>query len=212
MNCSCKNCYDQTFDLRRARKELDNYLTNGPKKSTRYLLGPLQERIIPEDSLLDIGGGVGALILELLEHGVDEISYIDISDAYSLVFKEQLEARAMENKIKVITGDFTEHHSDLPAADVVTLDKVICCYENFGDLLNLSLQKTRRLFAYTIPMDVWWVKSVHWIEDTFKKMIGSRLRTHIHPVAEIKRLVLASGFKKDYQKSHAGWLTAVYIK
>ena len=84
--------------------------------------------------------------------------------------------------------------------------------ENFGILLDLSLSKAQKMIAYTIPMDVWWVRCVHWIQDSFKKLTGSGLRTHIHPVAEIERLVIDNGFKKDYQKSHAGWLTAVYIK
>ena len=212
MKACCRNSYNHTFDLKRARKELDKYLTSGPKKTTQHLLDHLTAKITAEHSLLDIGGGVGALPMELLERGIDRISYIDISDAYTQIFREQMQAMALDDKVLMLTGDFIEHHEALPAADIVTMDKVICCYENFGALLNLSLQKARKLFAYTIPMDVWWVKSVHWIEDSYKKLVGSHLRTYIHPVQEIEELVVKAGFTKDYEKTHMGWLTAVYCK
>ena len=212
MDHCCQNSYDHTFNKKRAQKELNEYMVRGPRKSTRYLLDPLRKRVTAESSILDIGGGVGALVWELLEQGVEKISYIDISEAYSSVFREQLTARAMDKKIQVVTGDFTEQHHLLPQVDIITLDKVICCYEHFDRLVGLSIQKAQRMIAYTVPMDTWWVKAVHWIEVVFKKIFRSGLTTYIHPVNEIEKLVLAAGFKKDYQKSNMGWLTVVYSK
>jgi len=211
MDFCCKTTYDTTFDLKRANKEMTQYLKTGPKKSTKYLLKPLQEWIQVEDSLLDIGSGVGALIWELLENGIDHVHYIEISDAYSKVFKEQVASKALEKQVNILTGDFTEHHPSLPQVDVVTMDKVICCYQDYRPLVKLSLQKARKVYAYTILRDIWWVKAVNKVESLIKSFTNY-LRTHIHPTAEIEEMVVSQGFKKIYQKSHREWLTVIYTK
>ncbi len=211
MNSCCKITYNNTFDLKQARKEMAQYLKSGPKKSTKYLLKPLRERALVEGSLLDIGGGVGALIWELLENEIDHVYYIEISDAYSKVFKEQVVSRSVEKKVNILTGDFTEHHRSLPQVDVVTMDKVICCYQDYRPLVKLSLQKARKVYAYTIPRDIWWVKAVNKVESLIKSFTNY-LRTHIHPTAEIEEMVVSQGFTKIYQKTHREWLTVIYSK
>jgi magnesium-protoporphyrin O-methyltransferase len=211
MDSCCKTTYDTTFDLKRARKEMVQYLKTGPKKSTKYLLEPLRERVQVEGSLLDIGSGVGALIWELLGNGINQAYYIEISDAYSEAFKERVVAKSMEKQVNILTGDFTEHHPNLPDVDVVTMDKVICCYQDYRPLVKLSLKKARKLYAYTIPRDLWWVKAVNKVESLIK-YFGNYLRTHIHPTAEIEEMVVSQGFRKIYQKTHREWLTVIYSK
>ena len=199
MDSCCKTTYNTTFDLKRAKKEMAQYLKTGPKKSTKYLLEPLQERVQVEGSLLDIGSGVGALIWELLDNGIDHAYYIEISDAYSEAFKEQVVAKSIEKQVNILTGDFTELHPSLPDVDVVTMDKVICCYQDYRPLVKLSLQKAKKVYAYTIPRDLWWVKAVNKVESLIKSF-SNYLRTHIHPTAEIEEMVLSQGFRKIYQK------------
>ena len=192
MDSCCKITYDATFDLKRAKKEMAQYLKTGPKKSTKYLLEPLQERVQVEGSLLDIGSGVGALIWELLDNGIDHAYYIEISDAYSEAFKEQIVAKSMEKQVNILTGDFTELHPNFPDVDVVTMDKVICCYQDYRPLVKLSLQKARKVYAYTIPRDLWWVKVVNKVESLIKSF-SNYLRTHIHPTAEIEEMGSVTG-------------------
>jgi len=211
MDSCCKTTYNHTFDLKQADSEMAQYFKTGPKKSTKYLLRPLQVHVQVGSSLLDIGGGVGALIWELLDNGIDQAYYIEISDAYSKVFKQQVVSRSMEKKMNILTGDFTEHHESLPQVDVVTMDKVICCYQDYRPLVKLSLQKARKLYAYTIPRDLWWVKAVNKVESLIKSF-SNYLQTHIHPTAEIEEMVVSYGFRKIYQKSHREWLTVIYSK
>ena len=121
-----------------------------------------------------------------------------------------MKARSYENQIQVEMGDFTELHKGLPKADIVTLDKVICCYHDYKPLVELSLQKCKRLYAYTIPRNVWWVKAIHGVEVMIKSFKKNSLRTIIHPASDIEQKVISAGFKKIYQKFNREWLTVLY--
>ncbi len=212
MNSCCKSTYDTTFDLKRAKKEMAQYLKTGPKKSTHYLIDPLKDQDLSSNSLLDIGGGTGAIILELFGKEIDRAYYLEISDAYSAVFRDQVVLRSLEENIEIQTGDLTENHQKLPRVDVVTMDKVICCYEDYQQLVKLSLQKAVKLYAYTIPLDVWWVKAINSVAEFIKSLFTNQLPTHVHPVGKIEEMVMAQGFRKIYQKSHREWLTVIYSK
>ena len=198
--------------MRLAQKEMDQYLKDGPKKSTRWLLEPLMNSIEEGDSVLDIGGGVGALILELQKKNIGSCYYVDISESYSAVFRHEVSNKLLTDKIHIHTGDFTKKHPLMPQTDVVALDKVLCCYQDFQVLLDLSLGKAKKILAYTVPDSVWWVKAIHSIEITFKRFFTKKLITFIHSVDQMESAVIEKGFRKVFQQRHAGWLTVVYSK
>ena len=210
MDSCCKTGYDKTFGMKRAQKEMERYLRKGPKKSTRWLLESIEPRVQHGDTVLDIGGGVGAFIMELQKQGVGTSYYMDISESYSAVFRHEVGKQRIDDSIQIHTGDFTEKHHLIPETDIVALDKVLCCYHDYQQLLSLALQKTRRILAYTIPDDVWWVRYTHQVETWFKTWFTNYLITYIHPVAQLESLVLDQRFHKIYEKSHNGWLTVVY--
>lgn len=210
MESCCNHQYHHSFGMKKAQKEMEHYFRKGPKKSTRWLLEPMLERVQQDDSVLDIGGGVGALLMELQKQGIGMSYYVDISENYSAVFQHEVSNQSLSNSIHIHTGDFTEKHHLIPQTDIVALDKVLCCYQDFKHLLSLSLQKARRVIAYTVPDDVWWVRYIHQIETTLKRRFTKHLITYIHPVDKMESLVIAEGFRKVFQKKHTGWLTVVF--
>jgi len=210
MDSCCQLAYSNTFDSKRANKEMNDYLSIGPKKSTNYLLEPLRAHVTPKDSLMDIGSGVGAVIWELLDAGINKATYLDISPGYSQVFKDQINLRGMEKQIQVETGDFAELYKNINPSDIVTLDKVICCYQDYQPLVSLSSKKCKRLYAYTIPRNVWWVKAVNGIGAILKSFHKNHLQSLVHSTTKIEELVLDEGFNKIFENSNREWLTVIY--
>jgi len=198
--------------MRKAQKEMERYLKRGPKKSTRWLLEPVLERVNEGDSVLDIGGGVGALLLELQKLSIGDSYYMDISESYTAVFLQEVCEKSLKHKINIHAGDFTEKHHLIPQADIVTLDKVLCCYQDFNHLLTLSLHKTRKMLAYTVPDNVWWVHSINRLQTSLKGLFTRQLVTYVHPIDKMEAVAVAQGFHKVFQKKHTGWLTVVYCK
>ena len=64
----CSQCMgaDKFFNDKFARKELKRYRRRGPVRATLRLIQAIKDHDIRESSLLDIGGGIGVIQLELL--------------------------------------------------------------------------------------------------------------------------------------------------
>ena len=79
--CQCKGI-ETVFNEREARGKLKAYRKNGPAKTTRMLIEALEKQGVEGMTLLDIGGGVGAIQQELLRDGVERATAVDASSAW----------------------------------------------------------------------------------------------------------------------------------
>lgn len=208
MNCCCQASYDNVFDVKRAKKELETYRQKGVKKNTAPLLRGLKGLPIEGSSLLDIGGGAGIITFELLKKGLKKSTQIDISHAYVCVINEEIERLSIPN-FSASQGDFVENHQDIDTVDLVTLDKVICCYEDYRALVQKSTSLCHRWYAISIPKDNIWVKMTHRLANWFLRWRWG-FDSFIHPVEKINALVEEAGFTKISESRRLQWLYVVY--
>lgn len=211
-NTCCQPVYDVMFNQQKAEKELNDYLRTGVKKSSRPIIKALQKLPLAEKTLLDIGGGFGVITFELLKRNVKKSTHVDISNAYIKTFLAEAKRQSIIDKIRSLQGDFIKVSDQVDHADLVTLDKVICCYQDYNGLVRASVSKANQWYVYTIPRSVWWVKLVHGLETLYNKIRGDAFRSYIHPTDVIENLVLKSGFKKIHQHYQREWLVAVFEK
>jgi 16S rRNA G966 N2-methylase RsmD len=209
MSDCCQPAYDSIFDQSTAKKQLARYRKKGVKRSSRLMLKALEDLPL-EGRLLDIGGGVGALSFELLQKGMHHTTHVDISQAYSKTFQEEIDRLEMEEQAQRIQGDFLDVHPLVNAVDLVVLDKVICCYENFAELIEHSTAKSQRWYACTIPRDKWWVKAVNGFGMWMQRLRNHPFRSYVHPVSEIERLIGKAGFSKVRERKSREWMTLVW--
>ncbi len=113
------------FDRRMAARQLEQYRRRGPLRSTRLLLEALKAQGVEGLTLLDIGGGVGAVQHELLKAGAAKAVSVDAASAYLEVAKHESERRGLAERVTYHHGDFVALAESLEPADVVTLDRVI---------------------------------------------------------------------------------------
>ena len=208
----CNQNYDGIFNHKMAKNLLKKYKRRGVRKSSRQLVNKLKEYHWKGASLLDIGGGIGVLFFELVPKGMERVLNIDISQAFNTVFQQEAKDRGVEKRIAFKVGDFLNFKDELGTYDLVTLDKVICCYPDYKGLVEHSVQKAARFYAYVIPRDTWWVKVVHAIGQGLMDLFQQKFRTYIHPSQAIEHIVLGHGFKKIYEVPHREWMTVVYEK
>ena len=211
---SCQGCcgFDDTFNARLAKKELKQYLKSGPSKTTRKLLEKLEKTSIAGKSLMDIGGGIGAIQFELFKKGLKSAASVDASPAYLESSKKAAQNLSLEDKITYEQGDFVDIASSLNHADITTLDKVICCYENYEDLVKLSVQKTNQVYGIILPRDVWWVRSVNAIGNWFRNITRSKFKSYVHSMSAIEDIIFQNGFQRLYEENHLQWTISVYGK
>src|SRR5436190_21023723 len=151
MPCNCCQITDNTFGEEEAKANLKDYRRRGPAKQTRLILEAVRSLGLKDASLLDVGGGIGTIHHELLKDIVREATHVDASSAYLKVATSEAKRLGHSEQVKFIHADFTEVAADLPQVDVVTLDRVVCCYPDFRRLLKSAAAKSRTAIALTYP-------------------------------------------------------------
>jgi magnesium-protoporphyrin O-methyltransferase len=158
MPCSCCEITDQAFGEEHALAEVKEYRGHGPAAQTRLILEALRSLGLKDASLLDIGGGVGAIHHELLEDTARRAIHVDASSAYLQAAREEAARRGHAERVQFIHADFTEVATGLPQAELVTLDRVVCCYPDFRGLLKAAAGRSRDALAITYPRQTWYVR------------------------------------------------------
>jgi SAM-dependent methyltransferase len=209
--CQCQGI-ENMFDEKTARRELKKYHKKGPVKTTRMLLEAIREKGVKGLEFLDIGGGIGAIQNDLLNGGVSNGTNIDASRAYIEVAKEEAKKNGYYGKVKFKYGDFTTIATDEDSADIVTLDKVICCYDEMTSLVKMSSKLARKMYAVVYPRDVWWVKLAQPILNVYPKIKGSPFRVFIHPTKKVEEIIIKNGFQRTFYKTTFAWQVAVFTK
>ena len=212
MHQCCVDSYDLEFDEEHAQNDLQHYKLIGLKKNSRPLVHLLGRLDLLGMNLLDIGGGVGTVTFELFKEGIKSAIHIDISSAHVRAFREESANRSLSDQTTSYVGDFMDLHEKIDQVDIVTLDKVICCYLNYEDLIRLSLKKAIKWYAFVIPRDIWWVKLVHYIETKWRKLRGKHFETYIHPISQIESIIKEEGFHLHQESFQREWYYAIYKK
>jgi magnesium-protoporphyrin O-methyltransferase len=192
---TCPHCLDLPgmFDRKLAAFELKRYRRKGPAKTTRMLLDALVGQGVRGSTVLDIGGGVGAVQLELLAAGAERAVNADASPAYHAVAREEAERRGKLDRIEFHLGDFVEMAPALPAMDVVTLDKVICCYPDMGALVEASAAHTRGLWGAVFPRERAGVRLAFRLVNLWQRLRRRAFRVYVHPTARVEEALRGQG-------------------
>jgi magnesium-protoporphyrin O-methyltransferase len=161
-------------------------------------------------TLLDIGGGVGTVQLELLRAGATEVTSIEASTAYVQVARQLAAEASLDQRITYIHGDFVTLADRIPEADIVTLDRVVCCYDDVEALVSLSAAKARKLYALVYPRTEWWVRLALFFENLGCRLRGSPFRAFVHPTELVDRLLRTAGLQLIHHDNTFSWQVVVY--
>lgn len=214
MSC-CDHCKaaDSHFGLEAARGDVERYRRHGPDPPTRHMLESI--RTSPSENLeggclLDIGAGIGVIHHELLGDSITRATHVEAASAYVRVAREEDERQGVEERVDYVVGDAVELSDDLPAADLVTLDRVICCYPDWKSLVRVSASKATRLYAFSVPHDRWYVRSAVAIQNVIRRLRGDEFRAFVHPVGEIDSMLVERGFRRTAVRRTVVWHVALY--
>jgi SAM-dependent methyltransferase len=162
--------------------------------------------------LLDIGSGVGALTFELLDRGLAEAIDVDLSSAYVAAASEEAARLGRTDSVRFVHGDFVGIAGQLPAADIVTLDRVICCYSEYERLLHESVRHADRYFALSYPRDVWYVRTWVGAQNLARQLRRNPFRTFVHPASAMDHLIRRAGLELVSRSCTRAWCADVYVR
>ncbi|UCC82102.1 MAG: methyltransferase domain-containing protein [Gemmatimonadota bacterium] len=186
------------------------YRRKGPRKTTRWLIEALQAAGTRGATLLDVGCGVGVIQHELLDNGVVAAVGVEAVPAYLLAARDEATRRGHAARVDFRQGDFIELAGDIESADIVTLDRVICCYPDWEALVTLSLAKTRKLYGVVYPRSNWWSKFGLGLLNFLLWLRRNPFRVFAHPTAAVDAAIRDAGFRRLSYRTTPSWLVVVY--
>jgi magnesium-protoporphyrin O-methyltransferase len=209
--CECTGPAN-VFSAKDAEDDLRSYRREGPHPTTRALLDAILAEGVEGLTILDVGAGIGAIQLELLAAGAASAQSVDASAPYVAAARAEAERRGLRDRTVVRHGDFVALASDIEAADVVTLDHVVCCYGDMPALVGRSVEHARRMVGLIYPRQAWWTRAVALCMDFGSRLTRSSLRWHLHPPTAIDELIRTGGFERRFFRRGWFWEIALYVR
>ena len=210
MPCSQCRGIEAFFDDNEARSELKNYRKKGPRNTTRQLLNAIVERDPKDKTLLDIGGGVGAIQHELIKAGIRSAVSVDASSAYARVSLDETVVRGHADRLTHHLGDFVDLADSIECADIVTLDRVICCYDDASRLLERSTERATRMLGLVYPRDGLPNRAAVWLLNLGLRIRRSDFRLFIHPNTLVTGILEGAGFRRVHLRKNLIWQVVLY--
>jgi SAM-dependent methyltransferase len=212
VSCCQRDCYESQFDDRHAAADLKRYRTKGPDKTTRLLLDALRAEGIEGATVLDVGAGIGVVHHELLEAGARTAVHVDAAVPHMAVAQAESARRGHAGRVTFLHGDFVELIPEIAPADVVALDRVICCYPDMTQLVSASAAKAQRLYGAVFPRERWFLKVVLALGNLARRLRGNPFRTYVHPTDGIDAEVRRQGLQRRSVRDTLVWRVAVYSR
>ena len=206
--CAC--AVGNEFGERLARHDQKSYRKDGPARTTVWLIDGLADGGVAGRTVLDIGAGVGAVHLGLLAAGAASAVDVDGSPAYVAVAREEAARLGRSADVRHETGDFVELAASLEPADLVALDRVVCCYPDMNALVQRSVALTRHRFGLVYPRHTWWIRAGSGFLNALSRLFRQRFRIWVHPTANVEAIMREAGFVPRLRRSTIFWQVIVY--
>jgi magnesium-protoporphyrin O-methyltransferase len=195
------------FGRRFAGHDLRRYRRKGLSRTARGLA----EAAAGAGSVLDIGGGVGDLSLELLERGASRATVVEISDGYEDAAAALLADHRLGDRVERRIGDFVAEEGLVEPHDVVVLHRVVCCYPDADALIATAASHARRTLALTYPRERALTRIGFRGLNLWLRATRCGFRTFVHPVAAIADAAERQGLTLTRRESHGVvWENAVF--
>ena len=208
---TCGQCkgIEGEFDARFADRELRRFRRRGPNRSTRLLIDSLRWAA-PGATLLDVGGGIGAIHHTLLDQGAARATQVDASSAYIAAARDEARRRGHADRVEFVHGDFVALAPEIPDVDIVTLDRVICCYPDIPALVGATARKARRAFGAVYPPDVWWIRLGVRCINLLMRLRRSEFRVFVHSPNAIEAVLKEHGLERATYRRTVAWEVTTY--
>ncbi|MGH9890975.1 MAG: methyltransferase domain-containing protein [bacterium] len=194
-----------------ARRDLKRYRRRGPDLTTSLL----RDAILGAGhgkTVLDVGAGIGALGFELLAAGAERVTAVEAAPAYVAAAREEAGRRNVSDRHEVVQGDFVSVAGDIMHADVVAMDRVVCCYPAYRPLLEAAVRRSRRLLAFSYPRDRWYVRAAVRVQNLGRILFRNPFRGVVHSARGMEVLLEQHGFVRKERRETLKWSADLYVR
>jgi Methyltransferase domain len=191
--CCARHGQEELFGEKSARRDAERYRRRGPDRMARSLARRASARGTAGATVLEIGGGVGPVLLELLRRGAERGEVVELVPAYEPFVRELAAAEGVADRVEFRTADLVAAPTEGAPADLVVLNKVVCCTPDGVELAGVAASLARRTLVLSHPREVWWARAGMAVVNASFRLLGRRFRVHVHPARALEDAIESHG-------------------
>ena len=205
MSCCRSGPCEQMFSPRAARRSLERYRSKGLDEIERRIVASAKEGGIQGAHVLEIGGGIGAIQAELLEAGAATGEIVELVAAYEPYARALASDKGFAGRVTFRVADLMEDPDVVEPADVVVLNRVVCCSPDGVELSGVAARLARRAILLSYPRDVPWVRLGIGLINLGQWLFRRSFRAFVHPPAKLRAAIEEQGLRATDLGRTAFW-------
>jgi magnesium-protoporphyrin O-methyltransferase len=198
------------FTSKTARRSLKRYQKRGLDALERRMLATVPATALNGASVLEIGGGIGAIQAELLAAGAARGEVVELVAAYAPYARQLVEDKALVNQSTFHVADVIEQPDAVGPATIVVLNRVVCCSPDGVRLAAVAARLSDRFLLLSFPRDRWFVRLVMGLINATERLMGRSFRVFVHPRGDLYAAAEREGFLIADAGQNIAWEFAAF--
>ena len=207
--CCRPSAYERFFSAKQAERDARRYRQRGLGGTSREVVELAGD--VSGATVLEVGGGVGAIELELLAAGAERATNVELSGSYEEEAGKLLAERGLRERVDRRVADFATE--PVEPHDVVVMHRVVCCYPDVDRLVGVAAAHARRRLVLTYPRERPWTRIGVAMVNFFLRLTRSDFRAFVHPVARMTAAARREGLALERrQRQSVIWEIAAFVR
>lgn len=209
-DCCTPRGYSRLFSERGAQRQASRYRRSGLDAVSAEVARVVRDRGVAGASVIEVGGGIGAVQLELLKAGAAATTSIELTPTYESEATALLRENGLEDRSDRRIMDFAEAGAGVGAADVVVLNRVVCCYHDMPKLAGAAAEHARRLLVLSFPKERLWTRALLAAGNAGLWIARQQFHVFLHSPAAIRRVAEGRGLRAVYDHEGLFWQVVAF--
>ena len=158
--------------------------------------------------MLEVGGGIGAIQIELLKAGASRAVSVELTPTYEDVAADLLRENGLADRVERTVMDFAETAGRVSSADIVILNRVICCYPDMPRLTGAAADHARQLLVMSFPRRTWWLRMGLGMGNAILLLLRREFHIFLHPPTKIISTSRQHGLEQVLDEQGVMWTIA----
>jgi hypothetical protein len=203
----CCSGYDEVFTERQARWLRRRYARRGLAGPGRTMVEWLRSRgLVDGVTVLELGGGIGELQVDLLRAGAAQVTNVELASSWEAEAGRLLDEHGLRGRVKRVLGDLVEEPGLAGRADVVVLNRVVCCYPDFAGLLRAAGERAGRALVFSHPPPSAPVRAGLSVVNAWQRLRGREYRAFVHPPGAMLEVLGQTGLRPLLSERSGVWV------
>jgi magnesium-protoporphyrin O-methyltransferase len=209
-DCCTPKGYRTIFSEKSAVAQAKRFRRRGLDGTSRRIFDLIKKRAVEGKTLLEVGGGVGAIEIELLKAGMAQAVNVELTPTYERAAGDLLGEAGLIDRVERKIMDFAEAGEEVGTADVVILNRVICCYPDMPKLAGAAAKHAKGVLVMSFPNNRWWSELGLSFANFAFGLFRIQFRVFLHPPDAILSAVEQHGFRTTFNERGLLWQVAAF--